>query len=290
MPMDSTDEAQALIEQAKALEAREPGRALELYLAAGALAPGNLDVHNALERLDAPDRYGRWMLVDCTIDPRDEIYRFFATHPLARNPIREYLADGWRTLCELMLVLESVDRPLTRCASFLEFASGFGRFTRHLARALPGRVTASDVQPGSVDFVKERFGVEGFYSAIDPAAMRIPARYDVVFVLSMFTHLPPKRWEAWLQALFAAVAPWGVLVFTVHNEAHGRELGVSFDGDGTHFIASSESSALGPDAYGTTFTTRAFVEQQVAKALPGHKMHYREIAFWAGQDAVVVEK
>jgi hypothetical protein len=204
--------------------------------------------------------------------------------------VREYLADGWRTLSELMLVLESVGRALTRVGSFLEFAAGFGRFTRHLARVLPGKVTVADVQPGSVEFLKERFGVEGFHSSLDPEALRVPGRYEVVFVLSMFTHLPPRRWQAWLEALFEAVAPGGVLVFTVHNEAHGRELGVTYAADGTHFIASSESSSLDAGAYGTTFTTRAFVEREVASALPGRAMHYREIAFWAGQDAVVVEK
>ena len=57
-----------------------------------------------------------------------------------------------------MQVLEQVDRPLTGVSSMLEFASGFGRFTRHLARALPGRVTCSDVLPGSVDFAREQFG------------------------------------------------------------------------------------------------------------------------------------
>jgi SAM-dependent methyltransferase len=252
--------------------------------------PHDLDVHNAAERSNAPERYGRWMRVNCVIDSRDEIYRFFAAHPLAANPIREYLADGWRTLSELMVVLESVDRALTRSRSVLEFASGFGRFTRHLARVLPGRVTCADVQPGSVDFTRDELGVHGFYSHSDPSRLAIPGEYDVVFVLSMFTHLPVNRWRPWLQALFAAVAPGGVLVFSVHNEARGRELGVSFDADGTCFIASSESSSLDADDYGTTFTTRAFAERQVAEALPGGRAHHRELAFWDGQDAVVVEK
>jgi 2-polyprenyl-3-methyl-5-hydroxy-6-metoxy-1,4-benzoquinol methylase len=250
----------------------------------------DLEAHNAMERSQSPERYSRWMRVNCVIDPRDEIYRFFATHPLAANPIREYLADGWRTLSELMVVLESVDRSLTHGASMLEFASGFGRFTRHLARAMPGRVTVSDVQPGSVDFAREQFGVQGFYSSSDPARVAIPGEYDVVFVLSMFTHLPPAHWGAWLQALFEAVATGGVLIFSVHNEARGRELGLSFDADGAHFIPSSESTALGADAYGTTFTTRAFVEKQVAGALPGRAVQYRDIAFWDGQDAVIVER
>jgi len=284
------DEAASLIAQAQALEARAPERALEFYRAARAGAPHSLEIHNALERLHAPERYGAWMRVNCVIDPRDEIYRFFAAHPLAANPIREYLADGWRTLAELMVLLESLDRPLARSRSFLEFASGFGRFTRHLARVLPGRLACSDVQPGSMEFAHEQFGVECFSSGTQPEALRIPGQYEVVFVLSMFTHLPPHRWQAWLRALFALVAPGGALVFTVHNEAHGRAQGVSYGGDGTHFIASSESSSLASDTYGTTFTTRAFVESEVASALPGRVMHHREIAFWAGQDAVVVEK
>jgi 2-polyprenyl-3-methyl-5-hydroxy-6-metoxy-1,4-benzoquinol methylase len=265
-------------------------RALELYRAARTTAPNDLEIHNAMERLRAPERYSEWMHVNCVIDPRDEIYRFFQAHALASNPVREYLADGWRTLAELMVILESVDRPLTRARSFLEFASGFGRFTRHLARVLPGRVTASDVQQGSMEFAREQFGVEAFYSKGEAASLQIPGEYDVVFVLSMFTHLPPARWGAWLEKLFSAVAPGGVLVFSVHNEAHGRELGVKLESDGTRFLASSESASLGVDAYGTTFTTRAFVERQVAQALPGRVFHYRDTAFWVGQDAVVVEK
>ncbi len=250
----------------------------------------DLDAHNQRERMRAPGNYGDWMKIDCVIDPRDDIFRFFAAHPLAANPVREYLSDGWRTLSELMLALNSADRVLPECRSVLEFAAGFGRFTRHLAKAIPGRLTCSDVMPGSVDFLRAEFGVDGFYSSSDPETLRIPGQYDLVFVLSLFTHLPPHRWGAWLRTLHSAVAPGGALVFSVHNEARGRELGVSFDAQGTHFISSSESPSLDPGAYGTTFTTRQFVERQVAAALPGSATRYREIAFWDGQDAVVVEK
>jgi hypothetical protein len=118
--------------------------------------------HNALERSGSRERYSAWMRVNCVIDPRDDIFRFFYNHPLACNPVREYLADGWRTLSELMLLMDSIDRPLTRTRSMLEFAAGFGRFTRHLAPVLPGRLTVSDLHPGSVDFLREQLGVDGF--------------------------------------------------------------------------------------------------------------------------------
>ncbi|HXF80776.1 MAG TPA: class I SAM-dependent methyltransferase [Usitatibacter sp.] len=251
--------------------------------------PPDLETHNRREASHAPDRYSEWMRVNCVIDPRDDIFHFFASHAIAANPVREYLADGWRTLSELLLLLESMDQPLTKVRSMLEFAAGFGRFTRHLAPVLPGRVTVSDVHPGSVDFLKEQLGVEGFYSTADPAALRIPARYDLVFVLSMFTHLPPARWGAWLRALFAAVEPGGLLVFSVHQEkVPGHD--IAYGPDGTLFIASSESRELGADQYGTTFTTRAWVESEVRRALGRPPTAYRETCFWNGQDAVVVRR
>ena len=252
--------------------------------------PVDLIAHNARERSASPDSYGAWMKINCVIDPRDDIFRFFAMHPMAANPVREYLSDGWRTLSELIVVMESADRSLLKCNSVLEFASGFGRFTRHLVKVMPGRITCADVQPGSVDFTRDEFGAEGFYSQARVEDLRVPGHYDLVFVLSLFTHLPPDTWKPWLRKLFDAVAPGGALVISVHNEARGRELGVSFDSQGRHFIASSESPQLGGETYGTTFTTRAFVEREIASALPGNRVDYREIAFWDGQDAVVVGK
>ncbi len=248
-----------------------------------------LEAHNARERLGSPERYGAWMLVNCVIDPRDDIFRFFANHELASNPVREYLSDGWRTLSELMMLMEAVGAPLTKTGSVLEFAAGFGRFTRHLARALPGRLTVSDIHPGSVEFLREQFGVPGFYSSQDPRALEIPGRYDLVFVLSMFTHLPPAMWGPWLRTLFTAVKPGGHLVFTVHNESLAAHFSQVYGPDGTLFITTSELRELEGEQYGTTFATRAWIEEEVQRALGQPISVFRDAAFWHGQSAVVVD-
>ena len=238
--------------------------------------------------MKAPQAYGRWMHVNCLIDPRDDIFRFFANHEIAKNPIREYLSDGWRTLSELMVILETLDQPLLKMDNVLEFAAGFGRFTRHLARVMPDRVTCADVLPGTIDFLREQFGVKTILSTHNPASVIFPAQYDLVFVLSMFTHLPASRWQPWLRALAAAVKPGGLLVFSVSNEPAARELGLSFDQDGTHFIGSSESPSLDIEVYGTMYTTRQFVEEQVEQTFGRGPSHYFPYAFWVGQDAVVM--
>jgi SAM-dependent methyltransferase len=228
------------------------------------------------------------MKVDCTIDERDDIFRFFANHPIAANPIREYLSDGWRTLSELMLLLERCGRPLSQLSSILEFASGFGRFTRHLAKAAPGRVTCADVLPGSAEFLRERFGVAAFESARDPDAIRWPSRYELVFVLSLLTHVPLAAWPRWLARLAEAVDRDGLLVFTIHSPDYALEQGVVFDEDGGRFLASSESSTLDAGDYGTTFATWERVRREVAQAVPGARTDIHPHAFWHGQDAVVV--
>jgi SAM-dependent methyltransferase len=278
-----------LLRQADALVDSDQAQAIELYHRALSEDVANLQAHNQLERLSAPGCFSEWMRVNCRIHPDDEIFQFFRNYPGVHDPIRAYLADGWRTLSELMVLLEGSDRPLTRLQSVLEFASGYGRFTRHLSRLLPGRVSCSDVMPDSMRFASEQFEVKGHPSAMAPEDLDVPGTYEMVFVLSLFTHLPPARWGAWLKALAARVQPGGMLVFSVHNAKLIENSGGDFDQHGAFFHASSESNELDPNAYGTTITTRAFVESSVADAL-GEKarVHYAPLSFWVAQDAVVV--
>ena len=286
--METADTVERRLAQAQALEAADPARAGDLYAELLERDPGCVAASNALERLGDPRRFGAWMKVDCTIDPRDDLLGFIARGPHGQNPIRAYLADGWRTLSELMLLLEGLDRPLLRLDSVLEFACGYGRFTRHLAHALPGRVAAADILPGAPEFVRDRFGVESFRSDHEPERIVFPRCYELVFVLSLFTHLPVGDWSRWLRALRTAVAPGGMLIFTVHSEALAAAQGVRFGADGVHFVPSSESPSLDPQRYGTTFTTRAVVEREVQEALGTAPLKIADEVFWVGQDAVVV--
>ena len=279
---------ETMLVRALEIETAQPIEAARLFSSVLTLDPANLTAHNALERMLAMQRYSRWMRVNCVIDPRDDIFRFFANHELAKNPIREYLSDGWRTLSELMMLLEAVNQPLLQTKSVMEFAAGFGRFTRHLVKALPGRVACTEVMPGSVDFLREQFGVESFESSHDPAQIKLAGQYELVFVLSMFTHLPTPMWTPWLLKLKRLVKPVGLLIFSVHNENVAIEAGVIFDADGTHFIADSESSSLDVNTYGTTYTTRKFVEDNARNVFGSEPLLYQPYAFWSGQDAVLI--
>ncbi|MBU1354320.1 MAG: class I SAM-dependent methyltransferase [Gammaproteobacteria bacterium] len=251
-----------------------------------------LAAHALIETNDLVGSYSNVMGLDCTISAQDDIFGFFAGHHSSKNPLRDYLADGWRTLSELMLLLEAVDQPLLKTPRVLEFASGHGRFTRHLVKALGAqRVVVSDVVQSAVAFSRATFGVEGFSSASVPEKVEWPARYEVVFVLSLFSHLPRATWSRWLTVLYDAVAPGGLLVLSTHGIKAANFDNVTLDDEGYFFAASSESTAIDEQEYGTTFTSEAFVLARIAETVGADKLvHKAPVHFWNHQDAYVLRK
>ena len=289
----SEPEAREALARGEALLATGDREGAAVALRVAAMAPATqLAAHNLIETHGLPGAFAPWMGLDAHIDPADDVFGFFTGHGTWSSPLRDYLADGWRTLSELVLLLERAGHGLTGCRQMLEFASGHGRFTRHLVKALGReRVTVSDVVPGAVAFSTAQFGVKGFVSTPDPAALQWPDRYDLVFVLSLFSHLPRATWAAWLRKLWEAVAPGGVLVFTTHGDFAAQRAGVTLDEQGFHFVAASESTAIDVQEYGTAFTSQAYVQAQIEALVPRPARWSVEPAwFWAHQDAFVLER
>lgn len=286
-------ECQLLLQAAQQLlQQGEHAQAAELLLRARERDSTLLQAHALIEQHGLLGSFTNMMGLDCTISERDDIFGFFRSHPSSTNPLRDYFADGWRTLSELMVLLERVDKPLLRTRSVLEFASGHGRFTRHLVKALGAQpVTVSDIVPDAMQFAQQTFGVQAFVSASVPEQVQWPQQYELVFVLSLFSHLPRSTWGRWLSVLQDAVAPGGLLVFTTHGVKAANFHHVPLDETGFFFTPSSESMAIDGQEYGTTFTTPAFVEARVQETWGADALlHAAPVHFWNHQDAYVLQK
>lgn len=293
MNVVSLEQAQALLQAGQCcLDAGDRAGAAAAWQGARAQPATRLAAHNLIELNGLEGAFAQMFGLNCAIAPQDDIFHFFAGHPTSNNPLRDYLADGWRTLSELLLLLERADQPLVKMNHVLEFASGHGRFTRHLVKAIgPGRVTVSDVVADAVDFARQSFGVQGFVSHAVPEQLAWPRRYDLVFVLSLFSHLPRGSWGRWLAVLWDAVAPGGLLVFSTHGSEAARRAGVALDGEGYFFAPSSESNAIHAQEYGTAFTDEAFVRARVNELAPAPvQVDRAPVWFWNHQDAWVLKK
>ena len=254
------------------------------------IEPRSLKAHNFREKYRLSGNFSDWMGVESQISEDDDIFRFFSNHPTSTNPVRDYLSDGWRTSIELQEALDTCSMSLRKCTSFLEFASGHGRFTRHLSRVMTqNQLTVSDVVPGSVDFLVNTFDVKGFASTTDPLALSLPGKYHVIFVLSLFSHLPTAIWRTWFKVLAAALEPGGALIFSTHGEKSALKDGVNWGPTEQAFFASSESTALDGQTYGCTYASLGFVKDQLMQALgSGVKVQTLAGHFWGAQDAFIV--
>lgn len=199
--------------------------------------------------------------LDARIHPADEMFRYDLAAPYRSRETASlvYLATGHQ-------IFQAVERAVawrfggfSGVRSFLDFASGYGRTTRYLVRALePEKITVAEIDPAAVRFQTETFGVRGTVSGTRPEDFRVDGPFDTILAVSFFSHLPGPRFESWLRRLYDGLPPGGMLIFTVH----GMDLlpGLEMDRvSGIVFRPVSETTRLDGAEYGTSYVTREFV-------------------------------
>jgi len=235
--------------------------------------------------------------VDLAVDARDEMLEFLLkAHRGDRDSaLFQYFRSGESIAGSLVQVLRwrfGGVSDLGRIQSLLDFASGYGRVTRFLVRAVPStRVWVADVYAEGVRFQAERLGVHGVVSAIRPEDFVCAERFDAILVTSLFTHLPEERFVAWLRVLLGLLNPGGLLAFSAHPP-EVLPAGVEMPANGFLFAPISESGSLDTCDYGSTWVTADFVRSALERATgpeaPGASLHRIERALCNFQDLYLV--
>ena len=206
------------------------------------------------------------MTFSARIHPADEMYRFelAAPHRTAEAATLLYFATGRQIFEAVEGVVAWRFGGFAGVRSLFDFASGYGRSTRFLVEALaPEKITVAEIDPGAVRFQEEEFGVRGVAAGAAPLSLALAETFDAVVASSFFSHLPAGRFEAWMERLYALVAPGGALIFSVH----GMELlpaGEPAPPSGIAFRPVSETVRLEGAEYGTSYVTPEFVRGAAA--------------------------
>jgi SAM-dependent methyltransferase len=234
-------------------------------------------------------RYG----VSGAVHPSDWIFWFLynlAIFPSKLAAIETYFADGSDCARKLRSLIEE-QRPIAG-ARILEFAAGYGRVTRHLRKVVPeAEVLACDIHPDAVTFVREELSTSTVSSAKLPEEFDLGQRFDVVFILSFFSHLPQSSWRRWLLALAAHTAADGLLIFTTHGHRSRLNLGNPTIGtDGFWFKPESEQQDLPGDEYGSSITLPHYVLNQCAGISDMRLVRFQEGFWWGHQDLYILRR
>ena len=134
--------------------------------------------------------------------------------------------------------VDALDRngfPQSEVGRILDYACGFGRVGRALQACFPdAELMGVDVDPKAIAHYGAILGVETAALAKDEhAAKAIEGPFDLIWVGSLFTHLPQYFVSILLRDLGALLSARGVLAFTLHGDyVIGRlESGLEFGGD-----------------------------------------------------------
>ena len=226
-----------------------------------------------------------------SIHPADEMFQLMRETPSDYPTGTEraaYFRSGREALLSLESCLAQLSRPWSSLNSVLEFACGFGRFTRHLVGVLDrDRIQSSDIMPEAVEFVAETFGVRSLQSTTQPADFQPDEQFDLIWVASLFSHLPRPRFEAWLERLGELLSDEGLLVFSTHGEEILPQ--IPRDPSGFTFLSHSESKVLAVEEYGSTFVAPEIVREIAGRSGLSDPAHLpRDL--WGFQDLYIASR
>lgn len=168
--------------------------------------------------------------------------------------------------CFRQIAETAFERPPEKLR-ILDFACGYGRLLRFLAAWLPGQnLLGAEIQADALDTNKRLFGIEGHLSCSDPEAFSIDRRFDMIWVASLFSHLPDRLFRAWLGKLHSLLAPGGVLCFSVRDES---QFAGKMPANGFVYRPESEQIPIDASIYGTAWASEGYVRTTIESSVSG---------------------
>jgi SAM-dependent methyltransferase len=180
--------------------------------------------------------------------------------------------------------------------SMLDFASGYGRVTRFLVNDFnPEKIWVSDIKENGVQFQKEVFGVNGVNSSYVPEEFQPGRKFQVIFVGSLFSHLPDDLFNRWLSQLHSLLNENGLLIFSVLDlERHG-----SPDAEYFEYKMVSEDQAFSDvndsikeiSNYGMAYVSKKYMDDSLTKIeVQKDQFYVYKNSFGTIQDVYAVSK
>jgi SAM-dependent methyltransferase len=110
--------------------------------------------------------------------------------------------------------------PVADLDSVLDFGCGCGRVTRYWD-TFAGAVSGSDVSTQAIDWCRGNLTFATFESnALGPPLVFDGDSFDLVYALSVFTHLTADLQIAWRDELHRVLRPGGLLLVTTHGRSY----------------------------------------------------------------------
>lgn len=137
----------------------------------------------------------------------------------------EFLAQGRRAAGTVREAVRRAGRELEDLDSVLDFGCGCGRVMRRWADVRGPSFFGSDYNPKLVNWCRENLPFAQFESnGIAPPLPFADGQFELVYALSVFTHLTEPLQHHWMAELRRVIKPGGLVLFTTRGDAWAWKL------------------------------------------------------------------
>jgi SAM-dependent methyltransferase len=128
-----------------------------------------------------------------------------------------FLDGGLRAAQGIRRALAAHGVDIGALSAILDFGCGCGRVIRHL-QDLSGEIHGCDQDAAAVAWCRRNLRRGRF--AVNTIEPRLPypnAQFELIYALSVFTHLPARLQQGWMNELERVLAPGGYLLLSLHG-------------------------------------------------------------------------
>jgi SAM-dependent methyltransferase len=145
-------------------------------------------------------------------------YNDFMLSSTSADHVASYRRGAVEFVGILSRSLRDAGREWRDIEACLEIGCGYGRIVRELRREIPpSAISVCDVIDEGTCFTAAEFGVRRV-PVVEAMGPEYNCSFDLIYLLSVYTHLPTHLIENNLARVSALLKPNGVLVFSTHGK------------------------------------------------------------------------
>lgn len=196
---------------------------------------------------------------------------------------REFLASGERTATALAGYAADAGAPFATAQRILDLGCGCGRVIRWLPAMTQAELYGVDYNPSLANWCAANLKGDFRVNRLNPPLDFPDAQFDIVYLLSVFTHLRLATQREWLAEIDRVLRPGGLALITFHDE---EQPGLPDSEEARRALAADEFYIYNDLAEGSnliaTFQTRAFTARlfgerfEVARIVPSRQTAFTQ--------------